>query len=69
MIPQPTMRGVALATASVDSSTALDRLHEVATVVLNEHTNDNGWCAACAGVAFPCDLAVVAEHNVTLLSP
>jgi len=69
MTPQPTTRAVALATASVDSSTALDRLHEVATAVLSEHTNDSGGCAACAGVAFPCDLAVAAEHNVALLSP
>jgi hypothetical protein len=68
MTSQPTTTAVALATARVDCSTALDRLHELATAVLNEHTNDNGWCAACAGAAFPCGLAVLAEHNAALLS-
>jgi len=24
-------------------------------------------CAVCAGVAFPCELAVTAEHNAALL--
>jgi hypothetical protein len=69
MTLQPTTRTVRLATATVDCSTALDHLHELAAAVLNEHTNDNDCCAACAGVAFPCGLAVLAEHNVALLSP
>jgi hypothetical protein len=68
MTPQPTTGAVTLATATVDCSTALDRLHELTTTVLNEHTNDNGWCAACAGAVFPCGLAVLAEHNAALLS-
>jgi hypothetical protein len=45
----------------------LDRLQGLATAVLNEHTNDRGLCAACAdGVPFPCEWAVVAEHNAAL---
>jgi hypothetical protein len=68
MTPQPTTGTVEPATATAGCSTASDRLHDVAAAVLNEHTNDNGCCVACAGVAFPCDLAVLAEHNVALLS-
>ncbi len=68
MTPQPTTRAVTLATATVDCSTALDRLHEAAAAVLNEHTNDSRRCAARPGV-FPCGLAVLAEHNVALLRP
>ncbi len=67
MTPQPTTSAVALATGCADRSTDLDRLHELATTVLNDHTNDNGLCAMCPGVAFPCDLAVTAEHNAALL--
>jgi hypothetical protein len=68
MTPQPITTAVTLATVAVDCPTALDRLHELAAAVLNEHTNDNGRCAACAGVASPCGLAVLAEHNAALLS-
>ncbi len=45
----------------------LEHLAQLATVVLNEHTDDRGLCAACSGVAFPCELAVLAEHNAALL--
>jgi hypothetical protein len=38
----------------------------LATTVLNEHVNHEGLCALC-GCAFPCDLAVLAEHNAALL--
>jgi hypothetical protein len=51
MTPQPTTSAVALATGRADYSTDLDRLRELATTVLNEHTNDNGLCALCPGVA------------------
>jgi hypothetical protein len=37
----------------------------LATVVRNEHGNDYGLCAVCQ-VAFPCELAVLAENNTTL---
>ena len=47
-------------------SPELNGLADLATSVLNEHTNDHGLCAVC-GVAFPCDLAIVAEHNAALL--
>ena len=51
----------------VDSLTVeLEALARLATVVLNEHTNGLGLCAVC-GCAFPCDSAVLAEHNVALL--
>jgi hypothetical protein len=43
----------------------IERLAELATAVLNEHTNDQGRCAGC-GCAFPCDSAVLAEHNLAL---
>ena len=56
----------ALADRRVDEP-GLDRLHALATAVLNEHTNDRGWCAACPpGVPFPCSSAVTAEHNAAL---
>jgi len=45
----------------------IQHLGQLATAVLNEHVNDCGWCAACRGVPFPCDLAVLAEHNMALL--
>jgi hypothetical protein len=37
----------------------------LATMVRTEHGNDYGLCAVCL-VAFPCELAVMAEHNTTL---
>lgn len=40
-------------------------LHQLATFVLNEHTDDRGLCAVC-GCAFPCERAVLAEHNLAL---
>ena len=67
MIPQPTTSAAALATRSADRPLDLDRLHNLATMVLNEHVNAGGHCAACPGAAFPCALAVMAEHNVALL--
>ena len=45
----------------------LEHLAQLATVVLNGHTNDRGLCAACQGVASPCASAVLAEHNAALL--
>ena len=51
----------------VDSMQAeIQHLAQLATIVLNEHTNDHGLCAVC-GCAFPCESAVLAEHNVALL--
>ena len=51
----------------VDSLTAeLERLTRLASVVLNEHTNHEGLYAVCGG-AFPCEAAVLAEHNTALL--
>jgi len=44
----------------------LEYLAQLATVVLNEHTNRAGLCATC-GTTFPCDSAVLAEHNLALL--
>ncbi|NUL28426.1 hypothetical protein HRW09_02340 [Streptomyces lunaelactis] len=48
-----------------EASSEIDALHQLATVVLNEHTNDHGLCAVC-GCAFPCERAVLAEHNLAL---
>ena len=44
----------------------LERLAQLAVRVLDEHVNDLSLCAVC-GVAFPCGLAVLAEHNTALL--
>jgi len=53
----------------IESLTAeLEHLAHLASVVLNEHINDDGLCAVCPGVAFPCTSAVLAEeHNAALL--
>jgi hypothetical protein len=52
---------------AVDSlAVELERLAQLASMVLNEHANDHGLCAIC-GVAFPCKAALLAEHNVALL--
>jgi len=51
----------------VDSVQAeIEHLARLASVVLNAHVNDAGLCAVC-GCAFPCEAAVVAEHNFALL--
>lgn len=43
----------------------IDALTRHAAEVLNEHANDHGWCVRC-GKAFPCERAVLAEHNLAL---
>ena len=50
--------------ASVTSD--LERLAQLVIVILNEHINDGGSCAVC-GCDFPCESAVLAEHNAALL--
>jgi len=51
---------------AVDSLNAeFEHLAQLATVVLDEHTNDNDLCAVC-GCAFPCSSAVLAENNIAL---
>jgi hypothetical protein len=45
----------------------IEHLAHVASAVLNTHTNDHGRCATCVGVAFPCDRALLAEHNLAVL--
>lgn len=40
-----------------EASSEIPALHQLATAVLNEHTNDLGLCAVC-GCAFPCERAV-----------
>lgn len=44
----------------------LEGLHQLATMVLNAHTNAAGHCAVCPGEPFPCPRAVLAEHNAAL---
>lgn len=41
----------------------LEALVSLATRALNEHTNDAVLCAVC-GSAWPCERAVLAEHNL-----
>jgi hypothetical protein len=50
--------------ASVTSD--LERLAQLAVAILNRHVNDNGLCGVC-GCDFPCESAVLAEHNAALL--
>ncbi len=50
--------------SSVDAD--LERLARLAVRVLGEHVNDQNLCAVC-GCAFPCESAVLAEHNTALL--
>ncbi|HEX3781448.1 MAG TPA: hypothetical protein VHX38_17445 [Pseudonocardiaceae bacterium] len=44
----------------------LVKLIELATIVINEHTDVDGLCAVC-GSAWPCERVVFAEHNIELL--
>jgi hypothetical protein len=57
----------ACAGTAEDFSTELERLAHIACVVLNEHINSDGQCAVCVDVAFPCDRALLAEHNLAVL--
>jgi hypothetical protein len=50
-----------------DGRAAYERLAHIAAAVLNAHTNHDGRCARCADAAFPCEHALLAEHNVALL--
>ena len=52
-------------TTSADPETTLEALFALATQVLNEHVNDHDLCAVC-GSAFPCERAVLADHNLAL---
>ena len=45
----------------------LEHLAQLASAVLNTHTNDHGHCATCTGVTFPCEHALLAEHNLAVL--
>jgi hypothetical protein len=45
--------------------TEIARLARRASKVITQHTNHHGVCAAC-GSDFPCDRAVLAEHNLAL---
>jgi hypothetical protein len=49
-----------------DMTSELERLARLAAVILNQHINDKGICAVCH-LDFPCDSAVLAEHNAALL--
>ena len=44
----------------------LAALLATATHEINQHTNDHGRCAGCGSV-FPCDRALLAEHNLAVL--
>lgn len=43
----------------------LEVMISLATQAINAHTNDAGLCAAC-GYAWPCQHAVLAEHNLAV---
>jgi hypothetical protein len=44
-------------------SPELEAVISLATRALNDHTNDDNLCMAC-GCAWPCERAVLAEHNL-----
>jgi len=52
--------------ADEEFSTELERLAHIACVVLNEHINNAGQCVMCS-CPFPCERAVLAEHNLAVL--
>jgi len=56
-----------MAVAIQSFGTELDQLRSLATRMLNEHTNDHDLCAVC-GSAWPCERAVLADHNLALTS-
>ena len=41
------------------TSGEFERLARLATLVLNEHIDGGGLCAACRGIAFPCQFPVL----------
>lgn len=43
-----------------------EALSLLAVTVLNEHINQAGLCAVC-GSAWPCESAVLADHNLATL--
>ena len=43
-----------------------ETLRALATRVINDHVDARGLCWVC-GSAFPCGLAVLAEHNLGLV--
>lgn len=43
----------------------VEELHQLASVVINEHRSDHDLCAIC-GCTFSCERAVLAEHNLAL---
>ena len=51
------------------ASGEFERLARLATLVLNEHTDDGGLCAACRDIAFPCQFAVLEQLVLRMGSP
>ncbi|HEX5401281.1 MAG TPA: hypothetical protein VFX16_03155 [Pseudonocardiaceae bacterium] len=47
--------------------TDVDQLRRLATRTINEHVDDHGLCAAC-GSSWPCEFAVLADHNLAFAS-
>lgn len=47
--------------------TEIARLARQASKVITQHANHHGVCAVCTS-AFPCDRAVLAEHNLAICS-
>jgi hypothetical protein len=44
----------------------LAKLVGLATVVINEHRDDDGLCVVC-GSAWPCERVPFADHNLELI--
>jgi hypothetical protein len=49
-----------ITTTRADS--VIEALHQLATVVLGEHINEQGLCVVC-GSAWPCERVILADHN------
>lgn len=45
---------------------ALQTMCSIATRVMTEHNDDGGVCVAC-GHTWPCELVVLADHNLELV--
>ncbi len=49
------------------SGLSLNQLHALAIKMINKHIDNDGACADCNS-KWPCNHAVLAEHNLALLS-
>lgn len=63
---QPGMSSQDSATPLTGADRPSEMLCSLAVAVLTEHTDAAGLCAVC-GCAWPCELVVLADHNLAAL--